>query len=194
VSVAPVPALKLVTDSGKTHNEQRLEAELAKFKRLFQAAQDELFAEKDARQKYYEENKRLKQQLIKQTSMQAEDELVSAVFEFWKVMCSSNRAKLGPARVKKVQERLRDRPPTMPAEFFRAIVGAAHDPFVKDGKIFNDLELVCRNESKFEAFVQRFYEVPDVRRFIDETGGDDARRAATALMDLDRRQKRGERT
>lgn len=41
------------------------------------------------------------------------------------------------------------------AQFELAFYGAKHDPFVKDGRRFQDLELICRNESKFESFANR---------------------------------------
>jgi hypothetical protein len=175
--------LRLVHESGASHEVMHLRGEVAKLKRLLQAASDELHAEKDARQRYFHENSRLKAALCRQEREQAENDVVDAVFEFWRAMVSP-RAKLGPARTKVILARLRDKPPTTPREFLKAIVGAAFDPFVSDsGKVFNDLELVCRNESKFASFMERYYLVPDVQAFIEGAGGADA---ARALMELDR--------
>jgi hypothetical protein len=135
------------------------------------------------------ENGRLKGLLKRQEAEYAEDELIRAVFDFWNAMCRTGRAKLGTARSKAIQARLRDKPPTTPGEFFKAVVGAAHAPFMKGEKAFDDLELICRNESKLESFVERYYQVPDVRLFIERSGGERAISAARALMDLERRQQ-----
>ena len=133
------------------------------------------------------EVQRLEAQIDAARGYTAEDELVTAVFDFWAAMCRTGNVKLGPKRVKKVQERLRDRPPTMPAEFFRAIVGAAFEPFSRGDKLYNDLSVICKDETILDIFVQRYFDVPDVRKFINEVGGDKAKTAATALMDLQRR-------
>lgn len=180
-------SLALVTEDGVPHEIDRLRRDLAAAKRMLQAAHEELEAERDARLRYFNENSRLKGLLKRQEAEYAEDELVKAVFEFWSAMCRP-RAKLGTARVKAIQARLRDKPPTTPGEFFKAIVGAAHAPFIKDDKVYDDLELICRNESKLESFAERFYRVPDVRAFIEASGGERAIVAARALMDLERRQ------
>jgi hypothetical protein len=95
------------------------------------------------------------------------------------------RAKLGADRVKAVNARVREG--ATPADFFKAIVGAAYDSFVDDkGKVHDDLELICRGSKKFEDRIETYYHVRDVRKFVAECGAVDA---GTALMDLDRRPK-----
>jgi hypothetical protein len=183
--------LRLVGDDGRNHDVIRLQAEVAKLKRLWQASEEERLAEKDARMKYHAENKRLKASLSRQDSEQAEDELVQAVFTFWQLMCRP-KAKLGSGRTKAVQARLRDKPPTTPVEFFKAVLGAAWDPYTRskdDGgvTIYNDLELICRNEVKLADFIDRGQAIPDVRAFIVESAGDEGVAAARALMELERR-------
>lgn len=187
MSAAP---LRLVDDNNEGHELLRLRREVVSLKRMLQAAFEEAAAKDEAVRKFFAENKRLKATIVRQQNEDADNELVQTIFDFWVVMCKSGsaRAKMGPARVKKILERInRDTPGSTPAEFMKAIIGAAHDPFVKGGKIFNDLELICRDEAKFDTFVQRYYEVPDVRKFVEDTGGGRGLELATALMDLDRR-------
>jgi hypothetical protein len=180
----------LFDDNDVPHEVVRLRREVASLKRMLQAAFEEAEAKDAAVLKFHSEVKRLKAALVRQQNEDADNELVQTVFDFWVAMCKGGnpRAKMGPARVKKVHERVsRDTPGSTPKEFMKAIIGAAYDPFVKNGKVFNDLELICRDEAKFDTFVQRYYEVPDVRKFVEETGGDRGLELATALMDLDRR-------
>src|SRR5215218_6812835 len=97
-------SLRLVDDQNTSHEVLHLRAEVTKWKRMFQSAQEELYAERDARLKFFTENKSLKARLVRQQAEDADNELVQTVFDFWVVMCKHGnaRTKLGPAREKKV--------------------------------------------------------------------------------------------
>jgi hypothetical protein len=182
MSAAP---LRLVDDEGVDHRTARLERDLASAKRMLQVAYEEMKVKDDTIKKYHRENTSLKGRLLKQQHQDAQDELVNAVFEFWKLMTVHPRAKLGADRVKAVNARVREG--ATPRDFFKAIVGAAYDSFVDDkGKTHDDLELICRGSKKFEDRIETFYLVPDVRKMVEECAAIDA---ARALMDLDRRPK-----
>lgn len=76
------------------------------------------------------------------------------LFEYWQEKCRYPRAKFGPERRAKVLARLREG--YTPEQIRQAIDGAARAAFVNDqGKRFDDLELICRNGSKLEDFMDR---------------------------------------
>jgi hypothetical protein len=178
----------LFNEDGESHELTRLRREVASLKRMLQVSFDEMKVKDDTIKKYHRENASLKGRLLRQEHQDAQDELVNAVFEFWKLMTVHPRAKLGADRVKAVNARVREG--ATPADFFKAIVGAAYDSFVDDkGKVHDDLELICRGSKKFEDRIETYYHVRDVRKFVAECGAVDA---GTALMDLDRRPKADE--
>lgn len=78
---------------------------------------------------------------------------VEKLFADWQRIVGKHNSKMGPARFdalkKMVELGYTDE------QFELAFYGAKHDPFVKGGKRFQDLELICRNESKFEDFCNR---------------------------------------
>jgi hypothetical protein len=121
--------LRLVDDDGVDHRTARLERDLASAKRMLQVAYEEMKVKDDTIKKYHRENTSLKGRLLRQEHQDAQDELVNAVFEFWKLMTVHPRAKLGADRVKAVNARVREG--ATPADFFKAIVGAAYDSFVE---------------------------------------------------------------
>jgi len=177
------PALRLVTEDGTSHEVERLRRDLASAKRMLQVSFEEMKVKDDTIKKYHRENVSLKSRLVKQEHQDAQDELVNAIFEFWKLMTFHPRAKLGADRVKAINARVREG--ATPRDFFKAIVGAAHDSYVDDkGKRHDDLELICRGSKKFEDRIETFYTVLDVRKMVVDAGAGDA---ARALMDLERR-------
>ena len=179
-------ALRLVDDDGVPHEVERLRRDLASAKRMLQVSFEEMKIKDDTIKKYHRENVTLKARLVKQEQQDAQDELVSTIFEFWKLMTFHPRAKLGADRVKAINARVREG--ASPRDFFKAIVGAAFDSFVDDkGKRHDDLELICRGSKKFEDRIETFYKVPDVRALVADAGAVDA---ARALMDLERRAAR----
>ena len=93
-------------------------------------------------------------------------ELRSAVrecFAYWQERCGHPQAQLTTDRRGKVETRLRDRQRHHGGDLHaaildvrRAIDGAALGAFVNDqGKRFDDIELICRNGSKLEDFMDR---------------------------------------
>lgn len=76
------------------------------------------------------------------------------VFDYWNARCKSGRAReFTEERRKAVLARLAARPV---ADIFIAIDGASAFPFIdKSGKKHNELELICRNGSKFDSFYER---------------------------------------
>lgn len=77
---------------------------------------------------------------------------IQAAFAYWKVRCGHPRAKLGLERAAAVKARLKSGHSLL--DVMRAIDGAAWDAFVnvETGKKYDELELICRNEVKFDRF------------------------------------------
>jgi len=75
------------------------------------------------------------------------------LFRYWQRECGHGTAKATPERLTKVMARLREGYSS--AEVRKAIDGAKHGAYENDGKRYDDLELICRNGSKLEDFIQR---------------------------------------
>lgn len=80
--------------------------------------------------------------------------VVNDLFAYWQEQCGHGKAKPTPERRKAIERRLKD---GYTADEIRAgIDGAAAQPFINEqGKVFDDLELICRNGSKLEDFIAR---------------------------------------
>lgn len=85
--------------------------------------------------------------------VEADASTVRELFSLWQERCSHENAKFTDGRRRKITARLRDG--YTPDDIRVAIEGAANAPFVKDGKRFDDIELVCRNGEKLELFMER---------------------------------------
>lgn len=80
---------------------------------------------------------------------------IQTAFDYWRRRCAHPRAKLGTERANAVKARLKAGHSLV--DVLRAIDGAAFDAFVaENGKRYDELELVCRNEVKFDGFVDRW--------------------------------------
>lgn len=81
---------------------------------------------------------------------------VSAVFSYWQTRLNHPTAKLTAERKRKVQARLREGYSV--EQIKQAIDGCASSPFHlgqnDNGQVYDDLELICRNGSKIEQFIQ----------------------------------------
>lgn len=76
------------------------------------------------------------------------------LFRYWQRECEHTSARPTPERLSKVVARLRDG--YTAADIRKAIDGAKHSAFENDtGKRFDDLELICRNGTKLEQFIER---------------------------------------
>jgi hypothetical protein len=82
------------------------------------------------------------------------------LFEYWVAKCRSgpdhrpDQILFGPARQKAVLGMLRLG--ASPERIRLAIDGAALDPYVNPkGKVFDELELICRNEKQLDDFIDR---------------------------------------
>lgn len=75
---------------------------------------------------------------------------IYAVFEEWQARCNHHRSKLGPKRFEAVEKMLRLG--FTVADLKLAVLGASVIAFEKDGKVYDDLELICRNEVNVERF------------------------------------------
>ena len=107
-------------------------------------------------------------------TLEAPDELnakleqqAAAVFDYWNWRCKNGRAReFTDERRKAVFARLAARPV---ADLFTAVDGAYAHPYVdKTGKKFNELELICRNGSKFDSFFERGERYADEQAERDE--------------------------
>lgn len=75
-------------------------------------------------------------------------------FAYWQEKCGHPTAKLTADRRRKIEARLREGYGVQQIRL--AIDGAARAAFVNDqGKRFDDIELICRNGSKLEDFMER---------------------------------------
>lgn len=80
---------------------------------------------------------------------------VSEVFDFWKTEMQHPGAQLSPERRKKIQQRLTD---STVEEVKTAVQGCKLSDFHMGrepgkSKVFDDIELICRNRSKLEDFI-----------------------------------------
>jgi hypothetical protein len=79
---------------------------------------------------------------------------VREIFEYWQLECKHHGAKPSPDRVRKVRARLREGYTVH--QIKEAIDGAARGATVdENGKVWDDLELICRSGSKLESFIGR---------------------------------------
>lgn len=84
------------------------------------------------------------------------DETIDKIFEFWKqVMGKDGKSKLTQKRKSKIKARLKDG--FNPREICEAIKGCAKSPHHMGqndtGAIYDDLELICRDDSKVKMFL-----------------------------------------
>lgn len=80
--------------------------------------------------------------------------VVIDLFLYWQRQTGHPNAKPTHDRLAKVRARLNEN--YTPDQIRAAIDGAAAQPFVNDdGKVFDDLELICRTGSKLEGFIER---------------------------------------
>lgn len=77
-----------------------------------------------------------------------------ALFDFWRVRCGHEQAKATTERIGKIRARRNEG--YTDEQIREAIEGAARGAFVNAaGKRFDDIELICRNGSKLESFIER---------------------------------------
>lgn len=102
------------------------------------------------------ENKRLKTEAAKQREEQPEHTAALELFEFWKDRCRHPKAIFGEKREKAVVARLKQGfTKRQIAEAIQgASIGAFRDPGT--GVVYDDLELICRNEVQLEKFIARY--------------------------------------
>jgi hypothetical protein len=79
--------------------------------------------------------------------------VVRGLFDYWREQCNHSAARLTGERRRGITSRLADG--YTEAEIRSAIDGAAVGAFEKDGRRFDDIELICRNGSKLESFIGR---------------------------------------
>jgi hypothetical protein len=83
---------------------------------------------------------------------------IAEVFAYWQDKCNHPQAKLKADRKRKVLARLREGYTV--DEIKLGVDGAAQAPFVaENGRRFDDLELICRNSTKLEGFMERAHSV-----------------------------------
>lgn len=87
---------------------------------------------------------------------------VEQVFAYWQSVMQSPRAKLDTKRRAAVQARLKDGYTV--ADLKQAIDGCRNSDWHmgrnKDGKVFNDLELICRDAGKVDGFMAQTIRTP----------------------------------
>ncbi len=83
--------------------------------------------------------------------------LISEIFDFWKVTMGKKRSKLSDALKSKIQARLTDG--FSPEDLRAAITGCAQSKFHMgdndEGSLHNSVELIFRNSTKTEEFIER---------------------------------------
>lgn len=100
--------------------------------------------------------KRAEKELADRQHRRAEAEDARIVFDYWNQTIKGGRAKsFEGKREKNVLDRLQGGYGI--EDLCRAIDGAAIDAFAKDGRVYNDLELICRDAT----YVDRFIEAAD---------------------------------
>lgn len=79
---------------------------------------------------------------------------IKPLFIYWKERCNHPHAKLTSERQRRIRARLDEG--YSEEQVRKAIDGAARAAFVNEqGKRFDDIELICRNGSKLESFMER---------------------------------------
>lgn len=90
----------------------------------------------------------------------ARGDVVKELFDFWKQRCGHPQAKMTRERTAKIEARLKDG--YTPKQIATAIAGAQRGAYVSDtGKRFDDIELICRNGTKLESFIDRATAAPN---------------------------------
>lgn len=104
------------------------------------------------------------------------------VFDFWKTVMEKPRAQLGPTRSKSISSALAIGYSVDDLQL--AIVGCKFDAWSQGqndrSTPYNDVELICRNETK----IDRFMELGEV--YMKKTAERDAREAAEKKGDVER--------
>lgn len=99
----------------------------------------------------------LQQEILKLQQPEHLEAEAEAVFLYWREECrsaSKRKVVFGDKRKTKVMARLKDGYTV--EDLKKAIDGARDHAFVsEDGKRFDDLELICRDETKVDSFIQR---------------------------------------
>lgn len=121
---------------------------------------------------------RLKGEISKLQADLVDKDEVEAVFNYWRtaLRADSKRVVLGPKRREKITARLREGYGV--EDLCKAIDGARIDAFEKNGKRYDDLELILRNEVNVERFMAAYDRHMDrvqefVEREMPELGPDD---------------------
>lgn len=138
-----------------------LERERSRFHALsidFENAQTDLIAKR-------RQVAALQREINRQAGVEKFDNEVQLVFNYWRRVCNHPRAKLGEKRRKVLLARLREG--FTVAQLQAAVDGASVGAFVKDGRRYDDLELICRDEVKLESFIARWEHAPPPLRFPD---------------------------
>lgn len=85
------------------------------------------------------------------------NEDAGALFDYWRLVMQHPGAQFTPERERKVRARLRQG--YTPDQIKAAIDGCKASPYNQgenlEGRIYDDLELICRNGSKLEGFMNR---------------------------------------
>lgn len=111
----------------------------------------------------------------------ARAQAVEELFAYWQERCKRERMSLTDQRRDKLVARLNEGRTV--EEIKLAIDGAASDAHTKDnGKRFDDIELICRNGTKFEDFRER-----GERAVAKPTAADAARQVREAEEEMERR-------
>ena len=85
---------------------------------------------------------------------QASSSTVSDLFDYWRNTCNHPQSRPTRDRLAKIQARLREG--YTPTQIRTAIDGAKRHPFVNDaGKVYDEIDLICRNGAKVEDFIER---------------------------------------
>lgn len=81
---------------------------------------------------------------------------VKEVFEYWQVVMGKQKSTLTPERQKKIEDRLYSRSVDEVKLAIDGCRGSPHNMGQNDRNTeFNDIELICRNETKLEQFIER---------------------------------------
>lgn len=129
---------------------QALEAEVAKWKTAAAAADlDAQNAEMELRvmRRRLKAMEKQAEQKVKQGARAGD---VQTIFDYWRATCGHERARLGAKRTQAVDAILAMGYTVDDVK--EAIDGLAATAFEKDGKRYDDLELVCRNEVQVDKY------------------------------------------
>lgn len=114
-------------------------------------------------------------ELVIDNETQKEIPLERRVFDYWKLVMNKPRAKINAKRKKVIKDRIKEGYEW--EDFEAAINGCRKSSFHmggnQNGKVYNDIELICRDGCKLESFAEhKSFQEQVIERVTDNSWAD----------------------